>query len=88
MARPKEDSIVKQMSIKEIKAQLDLLTAKLKEYESEAARCTVNTCKFVSDGLRLSQEVEILQKQNDALRQENEALRKQLSNGDLARHGE
>ncbi len=70
----------KQMNIRAIKAQLDLLTAKLKAYECEANRCSAADCMFVSDGLRLSQEVEILQKRNAELRQENESLKKLLAN--------
>ena len=65
----------KRMSIKEIKSQLDSLTAKLKEFENNGSHCSVHGCKFVSDGLRLSQEVELLQKENTALRKENETLR-------------
>ncbi|HEY3837282.1 MAG TPA: hypothetical protein VGL72_11955 [Bryobacteraceae bacterium] len=67
------------MNIKEIKEQLDLLTAKLREYESAAERHHVNGSNFIAAGLRLSQEVEILQKQNLALRRENEALRQELA---------
>ena len=81
MAKAKEDSVAKRINIKEIRAQLDLLTAKLKEYECEASRCALAGCKFLGDGLRLSQEVEILQKEIVALRQENEALRAQLAYG-------
>ena len=75
MAKAKEEP-VKRISIREIKAQLDLLTAKLKAYECDTERCAVSGCKFVSDGLRLSQEVELLQKENAKLRKENEILKR------------
>jgi hypothetical protein len=79
MAKPKENPFAKRITIKEVKAQLDLLTVKLKEYE--AARCTVSGCNFVADGLRLAQEVELLQKQVAVLQEENKDLRKQLTRG-------
>jgi hypothetical protein len=81
MAKAKEDPIAKRINIKDIKAQLDLLTARLKEYECDAARCAVRDCNFVSDGLRLSQEVEVLQREIAALRRENAALKKRLVAG-------
>jgi hypothetical protein len=74
MSKEKQAPAGKPVNIK-VKARLDLVTAKLKQQESEANRCTVSNCKFISDGLRLSQEVELLQKQNVALRAENELLR-------------
>jgi hypothetical protein len=77
MPRPREAPDGTRVNIREVKAQLDLLTAKLREYES--ARCSVTGCNFVSDGLRLSQEVEILQKEIIALREENEVLKRKLS---------
>jgi len=77
MPKEKEASVGTRISIREIKAQLELLTAKLKEYES--ARCSVAECNFVSDGLRLSQEVEILRRQNAILEEENKALKQQLA---------
>lgn len=83
MPNAKQDPVVRRTTIKEIKTKLELLTAKLKDYESGTARCTVSGCKFVSDGLRLSQEVEILRKQNAVLRNENEALKKQLFGDEL-----
>jgi hypothetical protein len=79
MPRAKEDSSVKSMSIKEIKAQLDSLTSRLKEYECTLGLRHNDGSNFLTDGLRLSQEVEILKKQNVALRRENEALRKELA---------
>jgi hypothetical protein len=83
MPNAKQDPVVRRMNIKEIKAKLELLTAKLKDYESGTARCTVSGCKFISDGLRLSQEVEILRKENAVLRIENEVLKKQLFGDEL-----
>ena len=83
MAKAKLGSAVKRTNIKEIQAKLELLTAKLQAYECEAARCTVAGCKFISDGLRLSQEVEILRRQNVALREENEVLKRQLYGDEL-----
>lgn len=74
---------VKRLSIREIKAQLDLLTVKLKDYECDAGRCKAMDCTFVSDGLRLSQEVELLKKDNIELRKKNEALRKRLATGSV-----
>jgi hypothetical protein len=67
------------MNMREIRAQLDSLTAKLKEYEGLAGIRRTDGTNFLSDGLRLSQEVEILKKQNLALLRENEALRKELT---------
>jgi hypothetical protein len=69
---------VKRLNIKEIRAQLDLLTAKIKQYESTGSQCTVSGCKFISDGLRLSQEVELLQRENAALRAEVKTLKARL----------
>jgi len=77
MPREKEASVGPRTSIREIKAQLELLTAKLKEYEN--ARCSVGECNFVSDGLRLSQEVEILRRQKNILEEENRGLKQQLA---------
>ena len=78
MAKPQHDPKVKRTNITQIKTQLALLTAKLKEYECNGDRCTISGCKFVSDGLRLSQEVEILRKENISLREENALLKKKL----------
>jgi hypothetical protein len=80
MPRAKDGPAVKQIDINAIKDQLDRLTARLKDYESDASHCTVSGCKYVDDGLRLSQEVEILRKQNAALLEENAILRARLSN--------
>ncbi len=81
MTKSNVDPFVKRTNIKEIKAQLDLLTTKLKEYESDAARCTSSHCRLMTDGLRLSQEVELLQKENTALRKENRTLKIELGLG-------
>ena len=78
MTKTKVDPFAKRTNIKEIKAQLDLLTTKLREYESDAARCTSSHCRLMTDGLRLSQEVELLQKENVALRHENRTLKLEL----------
>ena len=78
MANPRVDA-VKRSGIREIRGQLDLLTAKLSEYESDVTRCPRAACQCLSHGLRLSQEVEILRKQNSALMEENRALKGQLS---------
>jgi septal ring factor EnvC (AmiA/AmiB activator) len=67
------------MSIAEVKRKLDSLTAKLKEFESDAGRCTAQGCSFISDGLRLSQEVEVLRREIAGLREENTALKQQLA---------
>lgn len=75
MTIPRDVRRTKRLSIKEIKIQLDVLTARLKEYEQEANRCTMTGCKFISDGLRMSQEVEQLQRENATLRKEIETLR-------------
>jgi len=77
MPKEKEASVGTRISIRDIKAQLELLTAKLKEYEN--ARCSVGDCNFVSDGLRLSQEVEILRRQNNMLEEEIKDLKQQLA---------
>jgi hypothetical protein len=80
MAKAKEDP--ERIQIQEIKAQLAALTAKLKQYESNAALDDPQGGTLVSDGLRLSQEVEMLRRENDGLRKENEALKKQLHRGE------
>jgi hypothetical protein len=61
--------------IAEIKLQLEAVTARLKELESLGERCTAAGCRFISDGLRLSQEVELLRRENAALLAENSALK-------------
>jgi len=71
--------IPKRISPREITEQLGVLAEKLKQYECDFSHCPTEGCKFVFDGLRLSQEVEILQKQNAALLKENELLKKQLA---------
>lgn len=78
MANPKLDA-VKRTDIREIKSQLDLLTAKLKQYECGSLHCPHAGCTYVSVGLRLSQEVEILRRQNLALAEEISLLKCQLS---------
>jgi nicotinamide riboside kinase len=78
MPNPKVDAATR-TGIREIKGQLDLLNAKLKRYECDLTLCPPTGCKYVSDGLRLSQEVEILRKQNTELIEENRALKRQLS---------
>jgi hypothetical protein len=75
---PRTDA-VKPTDIREIKIQLDRLTAKLKQYEFEALHCPHTRCIYVFDGLRLSQEVEILRRQNIALTEEIGFLKRQLS---------
>jgi hypothetical protein len=67
------------VSIKQLKEQLDRLTVKLKQYEDNGSRCLSGPCLYLSDGLRLSQEVEVLRKQNAALSEENGRLREELS---------
>ncbi len=76
MAKAKEDP--ERIQIQEIKGQLAALTAKLKRYESNAVLGEGHPGELVSDGLRLSQEVEMLRRENDALRKDNEALKRQL----------
>ena len=76
MPKPKPDDLNRPKPAKSLKAQLDLLTAQLKG--QQRVRCTFSDCPWASDGLRLSQEVDVLQKQNEALRRENENLKQQL----------
>ena len=76
-----KEPVVRRSGIKEIRAQLDLLTIKLKEYENIIRRCHATDCEFICDGLRLSQEVEILRKEVSTLREENLSLKQRLSAG-------
>jgi hypothetical protein len=64
--------------LREIKCQLDLLNARIQSYEGKIAHCT-SECAIVADGLRLSQEVEILRRENLALTAENESLKRDLA---------
>ena len=60
--------------MEDIKRQLDALSEKLKQCEK--AFPDIPTC--CRDGLRLSQEVEILQRRNNELMEENTRLRQML----------
>ena len=78
MPRPKDEP--ERVHIQEIKARLAALTARLQKYESQAARTNPGVVGLVSDGLRLSQEVEILRREIEALRKENLELKARLAN--------
>jgi len=75
VSNPSPKPFRKPPGIAEIKLQLEAATARLRELESHGERCTTAGCRFVSDGLRLSQEVELLRKENAALLAENSALK-------------
>ena len=80
MPKPKPEDLNKPRPARSLRAQLELLTAQLRD--QQRVRCTFSDCPWASDGLRLSQEVDILQKQNEALRRENEELKQQFEVGE------
>jgi len=78
MPKDNPDSVVKRTSLRDIRARLDGLTAKLQDFEGRHHSSTRGST-LVADGLRLSQEVELLRKENAALREEVAALKEQLA---------